>query len=85
MVELLRQAREKAGISQVELAAKLGRNQSYVSKSERGAQGIEVDELIDYCRAVGVKPGDVLNGLEDFASILLKPSNDTLPTCGTPR
>lgn len=40
VVALLREAREKAGLSQVQLAEKLGRNQSYVSKLERGEQGI---------------------------------------------
>ena len=62
---LLRQAREKAGLSQSEVAAKIGRPATYLSKLERGVQGIEVVELIDYCGAVGVRPGDVLNGLEE--------------------
>lgn len=60
IVTMLREAREKAGLSQGHLAAKLGRNQSYVSKLERGAQGIEVVELIDYCRAVDVAVSDLL-------------------------
>jgi transcriptional regulator with XRE-family HTH domain len=44
----------------VELAVKLGREQSYVSKLERGVQGIEIVEFIDYCHAVGVEPGALL-------------------------
>lgn len=63
VVVLLREAREKAGLSQGDLAAKLRREQSYVSKLERGVQGIEVVELLDYCRAVGVTPGELLGGL----------------------
>ena len=61
----LRRARKKAGLSQSAVAAKLGRPTSYVSKLERGVQEIGVIELIDYCGAVGVRAGDLLNGIEE--------------------
>lgn len=64
VVALLREARENAGLSQADLAAKLGRGESSVSKLERGAQGIEVVELVDDCRAVGVRVSDLLGGLD---------------------
>lgn len=61
---LLRQAREKAGMSLTDVGAKMGRPATYVSKLERNKQSIDVIELIDYCRAVGISPSDLLGELE---------------------
>lgn len=41
----LRQARRDAGLTQVEVAARLGRTQSFVTKAERGERRIDVVEL----------------------------------------
>lgn len=49
---LLRQARTEAGLSQVELAARLGRPQSYVSDYERSHRRLDwvgVAEALDAC------------------------------------
>lgn len=40
LLRLLREARERAGVSQVELAARLGQSQSFVSKLETGDRRI---------------------------------------------
>ena len=56
LAEKLKQARKAAGLSQVELAQKLGRSQSYVTKVENGHMSIDVIELITYCSALGVDP-----------------------------
>jgi len=47
---LLRKAREKAGLSQTALAAKLGKAQTFVSKSELGERRIDFLETLDFCR-----------------------------------
>ena len=54
LVALLRHYREKAGLRQVELAERLGRPQSFVSKYESGQRRLDVVELKAICDAVGV-------------------------------
>jgi transcriptional regulator with XRE-family HTH domain len=49
----LREARLRAGISQVALAARLGMTQGYVSRVERGAQNISLSACETFAAAVG--------------------------------
>jgi transcriptional regulator with XRE-family HTH domain len=49
----LREARESANLTQVQIAEKLGKPQSYVSKVESGERNIDFIETRDYCRACG--------------------------------
>lgn len=51
---LLRAIRREAGLTQVQLAKKLGRMQSYVSKYELGERRLDVLELRELCQAVGI-------------------------------
>ena len=44
-VEKLRKARLEAGLTQVEVAKKLKRPQSYISKSEAGEQRLDIVEI----------------------------------------
>lgn len=60
---LLRQIRKNANLTQAELAQKLGRGQSYVSKVERGEQYIDLVEFLDWCRACGAKPLETIERL----------------------
>ncbi len=50
----LREAREKAGITQEEMAARLGETQSFVSKCERGERRMDIVELREFCKAMGM-------------------------------
>ena len=52
-LELLRESREAAGITQVEMARRLRTTQSTISKCERGERRIDVVELRRWCRAMG--------------------------------
>lgn len=54
LTDLLRVVRQEAGITQVELAERLGETQSYVSKVERGERRLDVVQLRWFCRALGV-------------------------------
>ena len=52
--ELLKQARVDAGLTQVELAAKLRRHQSYISDYERGNRRLDwvaIEEVLSACRS----------------------------------
>ena len=52
-LRLLKQVREEAGITQVELAKKLGQSQSFVSKVERGDRRLDIVQLRTLCRVLG--------------------------------
>ena len=49
----LRQAREEAGLTQEQVAKRLGRPQTWVSKCELGERRVDVVELEDWAAACG--------------------------------
>lgn len=53
-LDLLREVREKAGVSQIELAKRLAESQSFVSKCERGERRIDILELVTLCKALNI-------------------------------
>jgi transcriptional regulator with XRE-family HTH domain len=56
--------RKKAGLSQTQLAARLGVGQSFISKIERGESYVEVMFFVDWCRACNApSAGQVLDKL----------------------
>lgn len=58
----IREARRKAGISQVRLGELIGLDQSGVSRIERGERPVTVDLLRSIARALGMRPADLLDG-----------------------
>jgi transcriptional regulator with XRE-family HTH domain len=54
LLRVLVDARREAGLRQVDLAERLGKPQSFVSKVERGERRLDVVELIVVARAIGV-------------------------------
>lgn len=60
---LLIQSRRAAGLTQVQLAEKLARPQSFVSKYERGERRLDVIEFLEVADALGVQPTQVLRQL----------------------
>lgn len=54
MRKMLRQAREQAEITQIELAERLDETQSFVSKCERGERRLDLVQLRAFCKALGV-------------------------------
>ena len=58
LLEMLRQAREEAGILQADLAKKLGRKQGFVSKYELGDRRLDLLDLADICDALGISFAD---------------------------
>jgi len=53
---LLVEAREASGLTQVELAARLSKPQSFVSKFERGDRRLDVVEFLEIARALEIDP-----------------------------
>ena len=53
---LLAQAREKAGLTQVELAKRLGKPQSFVSAYESGQRRIDLLEFVRIAEVLGQSP-----------------------------
>ncbi|RYG59737.1 XRE family transcriptional regulator [bacterium] len=53
-LEQLRAAREASGLNQREVADKLGRSQSFVAKCEQGHNRVDVAQLVEFCRVLGV-------------------------------
>ena len=65
LVSLLREMRIEAGLTQVELAARIEKDQAYVSRYESGQRRLDVLEVREICQAIGMT-------LEEFAKRLEK-------------
>lgn len=66
LVEQLTAARKQSGLKQEELAALIGKDQSYISNIERGQRRVDVLEFCALAHAMGVSPFDL------FADIVSK-------------
>ena len=53
LVQTLREVRHEAGVTQVELAKRVGQTQSFVSKCEKGNCRLDVVQLRAFCQALG--------------------------------
>lgn len=56
----LRSAREKLGLTQAEAARRLGKPQSFVSKSESGERRVDVIEAARFARLYGVSIDELI-------------------------
>ena len=54
LLALLRQLRIDARLTQTELASRLRRDQTFVSKYESGERRLDILEVREICRAIGV-------------------------------
>lgn len=64
LVEVLRQAREKSGLTQAELADRVGKDQTFISIIERGQRRVDVLEFVALAKAMKTDP------VELFADVL---------------
>lgn len=60
----LRSAREKAGLSQQEVAAKADISREYLSEVERDNKSPTVRTLLAICRAIGCSAGALITRVE---------------------
>ena len=68
LLELLRNRREKKGLSQTDVAKALGWTQRKVSYSEAGASRMDVLEYVALARALGLSPARAFALAESTAS-----------------
>ncbi len=62
---LMIEARTSADLTQAELAEKLLRPQSFVSKYERGERRLDVVEFLEVARALGMNAVNLIKTLDD--------------------
>ena len=62
---LLTEARKSAGLTQVEIAARLKQPQSYVSKYESGVRRLDVVEYMQVAKAIGFDPAELIRKLAE--------------------
>lgn len=53
-LKLLREVRERAGVTQEQIAERLETTQSIISKCERGERRLDIIELKAWCEALGI-------------------------------
>ena len=63
LVERLTAARKQTGLKQEELAALIGKDQSYISNIERGQRRVDVLEFVTLARAIGVNPVNLFSDI----------------------
>jgi transcriptional regulator with XRE-family HTH domain len=64
LVSLLREMRMEAGLTQVDLAARIEKDQAYVSRYESGQRRLDVLEVREICQVVGVTLEEFVKRLE---------------------
>jgi transcriptional regulator with XRE-family HTH domain len=64
LVRLLRQIRLGSGLKQVDIATRLRKPQSFVSKYEAGERRLDILELREVCHAIGLTLPEFATRLE---------------------
>jgi ribosome-binding protein aMBF1 (putative translation factor) len=64
MTDLLRELRLETGVTQVELAARIEKDQAYVSRYESGQRRLDVLEVREICQAIGITLEEFVKRLE---------------------
>jgi transcriptional regulator with XRE-family HTH domain len=64
LLALLRESRQVANLSQIQLAALLGQSQSFVSKMEIGERRLDLIQLRTICNVLGTSLPDFVQKLE---------------------
>ena len=59
------EARNRAGLTQSDVAVRLGRTQSFISKYERGERRLDIAVFIDVAEALGISPVGLVQDLVD--------------------
>lgn len=62
---MLRDARERAGLTQVDVSKAVGKSQTFLSDVERGVRRLDVIELREICQAMDLRLPDFLLQFEE--------------------
>ncbi len=62
--EILIETRRTQGLTQVEIANRLGKPQSFVSKYESGERRLDVIEFLQICKVLNTQPMIILHKIE---------------------
>lgn len=60
MTEVIAELRQEAGLTQSQVAARLGTDQSTYSKIENGVRRMDLIEVLAWAEAVGVDPNEII-------------------------
>lgn len=60
---MIRERRKAAGLTQVDVAKRLGRPQSFMTSIENGERRLDVVELINLAKAISFDPTSILTEL----------------------
>jgi transcriptional regulator with XRE-family HTH domain len=63
LIAILLDARRKAGVTQQQVADRLGKPQSYVAKVEGAERRIDVVEFISLAKAIGIDPTSLFHSV----------------------
>lgn len=63
LIHILVAAREKAGLTQRDLAARIKRPHSFVGRMEAGERRVDVIEFIEIARVLGAEPKELFGKL----------------------
>lgn len=73
MLSLLISTREKAGLTQQQVAEALGETQSFVSKCERGQRRLDLVEVRMWCGVLGASFSAFAQELDALSALTGKP------------
>jgi ribosome-binding protein aMBF1 (putative translation factor) len=68
LLRCLIEARKQAGLTQTQLAARLGRPQSFVSKVEQGQRRLDVVEFLEVAHAIGADSHAIIKAVEGIST-----------------
>jgi len=66
LIASLIKARKDAGLTQAEVAQRIGQRQTFVSKYELGERRLDVAEYFEISRAIGADPHALLQAAEGY-------------------
>ena len=67
-LQLLRDARKHAGLTQEDVAERLGKTQSFISKCERGERRLDIVNVREICKAIGISLPEFVAVFEETLS-----------------